>query len=109
MGGCLMAPGCGINAIHAADHIVLSIFIEQHAAFDAESAYGGADFHVQIAPTGKALTLNIQGGFAGVLLKEFCQVFNVEHWQYPNSLPSGLFLFRGKDGCRPPFLICDHK
>lgn len=72
-----------MDAIHAADDIVLLIFVKQHAAIDAETICGGADFHGQVAPAGNTVTLNIQGGFARVCIKEFYQAIDVQHWRIP--------------------------
>jgi len=72
MGGgciCLMFGWCGMDTIHAADHIILTLFIKQHAAIDTEPICGGADFHGQIAPAGNTFPLNIQGGLAGLFIK----------------------------------------
>ena len=74
-----MATGCGMHAIHASDHIVLLVIIEQHAAVDAITICGGADLHGQVATADNTCALDIQSGFAGVLFKEFFQAFNVEH------------------------------
>ena len=68
-----------MEAINAADHIVLPVFINQHAALDTETVCGGANFHCQIATAGKTFALDIQAGLAGMLFKEFCQAFSVQH------------------------------
>ena len=78
-----------MNAIHAGDHIVLPVSVKQNAAIDAETIGCGADFHGKVLPAGNALALDIQGCFAGVRFKEFCQVFDVEHWRSLYPLPAG--------------------
>ena len=75
----LLACGCGKGAFHAADDIVLPVFIKQHAAIETETIRGGADFHGQIASAGNAFALNIEGCFTGVGFKDLCQVFNIQH------------------------------
>ena len=94
-GVCLMFYGCGMDAIHAADHIVLRLFIKQHAAVDTETILGGADFHVQVTLAGKALALDVQGGFAGMRFKKRCQIVNVQHGQYLYLLPAGCPFSKG--------------
>ena len=66
-----MTRGLGMEAVHAADHIVLLVFTKQHAAVDAKTICSGADFHGQVTPAGDAFALYVQGAFTGVVLKEF--------------------------------------
>jgi hypothetical protein len=72
-----------MDAIHAADHIVLPVFIKQHAAIDTETICGGANFHGQVTPADNTFALDIQGGFAGVFIKERYQAIDVQHWRFP--------------------------
>ena len=77
----LMACGCSMDAILAADHIILLVFAKQHAALETKTIRGGADFHSQVALTCNAFALDIQRRFTRVRFKEFCQVFEVQHWR----------------------------
>ena len=92
-----MVRGCGMGAIHTADHIVLPVFIKQHTAVNSETICGGADFNGQVAPAGNTPALNIQGGFAGVFFKELYQAVNVQHWRLTVTISGRLSCF--KSGC----------
>ena len=75
----LMESGCGMDAIDATYHIVLLVFIKQHAAIEAKTIHGGANFHGQDAPAGNTFPLYIEGGFTGVCFKKSCQAVNIQH------------------------------
>ena len=83
---CLMSGWCGMDAIHATDHIILMVFIKQHTAIDTKTIGGGVDFHGQVAPAGNTFPLYIQGGFAGVIIKELNQIIDVQHWCFPVTI-----------------------
>lgn len=80
----LMACSCSMDAILAADHIVLPFLVKQHAALKTKTIRRGAYFHRQVALTGNTFTLDIQRCFTRVCFKEFCQGFNVQHWHSLN-------------------------
>ena len=75
----LMDGGCGMDAVDAADHIVLLVFIKQHAAIEAKAIRSGANFYSQIAPAGNTFSLDIEGGFTRVFIKKCCQAVNIQH------------------------------
>jgi hypothetical protein len=75
----LMESGCGMDAVDATDHIVLLVFIKQHAAIEAKAIHGGANFHGQVTPAGNTFPLDVEGGFTGVCFKKRRQIVNIQH------------------------------
>jgi len=75
----LMESGCGMDAIDATYHIVLLVFIKQHAAIEAKSVHSGTNFHGQVAPAGNTFPLDVEGGFTRVCFKKGCQTVNIQH------------------------------
>ena len=68
-----------MDAVDAADAIVLPIFINQHTAIEAITIRGGTNFHGQVTLAGNAFSLDVEGRFARVCFEKGCYTVNIQH------------------------------